>query len=83
MDFNLYSSSLDWSLMLLVKNARLTGKDTYPETVKAALGRPGYILVTVSLLAYTFGSKSINSISLLFSHGNQERIQYNATSCMS
>lgn len=45
--------------MLLVNNARLVGKDSYPETVKAALGKPGYILVTISLLAYTFGSKLI------------------------
>jgi hypothetical protein len=42
---------------LLVKNARIAGKDNYPETVRAAFGKPGHIFVIVTLLAYTFGSK--------------------------
>jgi amino acid permease len=50
-------SILDWSLMLLVQTARIAGKNNYPDTVKAAFGKPGYVLVTITLLAYTFGSK--------------------------
>jgi hypothetical protein len=50
--------------MLLVQNSRIAGKDTYPETVRAAFGKPGYILVTMTLLIYTFGSKLTHVIVL-------------------
>ena len=46
---------VDWTIRLIVINAKLTGKSTYQETVEATFGQPGLIAVSLAQVLFAFG----------------------------
>ncbi|XP_072179823.1 putative sodium-coupled neutral amino acid transporter 11 [Diadema setosum] len=50
----LISGVTDYSMVLMIRIAELTGTHTYPEMVEAALGMPGYYMLSVIQFVYPF-----------------------------
>ncbi|KAK9239564.1 transmembrane amino acid transporter protein-domain-containing protein [Lipomyces kononenkoae] len=46
---------IDWTIRLMVVNAKLSGTNTYQATVSACFGRPGYLAISLAQGLFAFG----------------------------
>lgn len=46
---------VDWTIRLIVINAKLTGKDSYQDIVESSFGQPGLVAVSLAQVFFAFG----------------------------
>ncbi|KAK9461823.1 transmembrane amino acid transporter protein-domain-containing protein [Lipomyces oligophaga] len=46
---------IDWTIRLMVVNAKLSGTNSYQATVSACFGRPGYLVISLAQGLFAFG----------------------------
>jgi sodium-coupled neutral amino acid transporter 11 len=46
---------IDWTIRLMVTNAKMTGTDTFQATVKHCFGKPGLIAISLAQCVFAFG----------------------------
>lgn len=46
---------VDWTIRLIVINAKLTGKDSYQDIVESSFGAPGLVAVSLAQVLFAFG----------------------------